>query len=81
MKNVRLSLGKKGKTRRVECSRDTLFSYIVQFMRSSESMAPSKPNNAPEAPTEMVVLTNKEDNKLPPIPDITYTSPMRAAED
>lgn len=57
--------------RKVSFIKRTLFSYIVQLTRSSESIAPSKPNNAPEAPTEIVVRTNKEDNKLPPIPDIT----------
>lgn len=35
---------------------------------SSESIAPSKPNNAPEAPTEIFFLTNRADNKLPPTP-------------
>jgi hypothetical protein len=30
-----------------------LLEYIVQFMSSSESMDPSRPNKAPEAPTEM----------------------------
>lgn len=48
-------------------------------MRSSESIAPSRPNNAPEAPTEMVVRTNKDDNKLPPTPDRTYNKPTFAA--
>jgi hypothetical protein len=30
-----------------------LLEYIVQFMSSSDSMDPSRPNKAPEAPTEM----------------------------
>jgi len=40
-------------------------------MKSSESIPPSKPNNAPDAPTEMPVCMNNEDSKLPPKPDIT----------
>lgn len=43
-------------------------------------MPPSKPNSAPEAPTEMVVRTNKDDNTLPPIPDITNSKPSRTVE-
>lgn len=58
---------------------NTLLAYIVQFVRSSESMPPSKPNRAPEAPTEIVVRMNKDDNKLPPTPDIVYNKPIRTA--
>lgn len=32
----------------------TLFAYIVQFVMSSESMLPSKPKRAPDAPTEIL---------------------------
>lgn len=31
----------------------TLFSYIVQFAMISDSMLPSRPKSAPEAPTEI----------------------------
>lgn len=53
-----------------------MFAYIVQLVRSSESMAPNKPKSAPEAPTEMVgfrdELRLRLDNKLPPKPERTY---------
>ena len=32
----------------------TLSVYIVQFVRSSDNIAPRSPNNAPDAPTEML---------------------------
>ena len=59
----------------------TLLAYIVQFVRSSESMDPSNPNNAPDAPTEIVLRINKHDNMLPPIPDIRYNNPIRTVEE
>ena len=40
-----------------------------QFVISSESIAPRSPKRAPEAPTEMLFLMNKEDSTLPPNPD------------
>lgn len=43
-------------------------------------MAPSKPNSAPEAPTETVALRKRADNKLPPNPDTMYNTPIFAAE-
>lgn len=58
----------------------TLLAYIVQFVRSSESMHPSNPNNEPDAPTEMVLRINKQDNMLPPIPDKRYSNPTRTVE-
>jgi hypothetical protein len=42
---------------------------MVQLVRSSESMAPRSPKRAPEAPTEMWFLMNREDRTLPPRPD------------
>jgi len=44
-------------------------------------MPPSKPNNAPEAPTEMPSGKNRADNKLPPKPDITYRNPILTTKD
>lgn len=44
-------------------------------------MPPSKPNNAPEAPTEMPDCMNKADNKLPPKPDMKYSNPIRTAKE
>jgi len=43
-------------------------------------MPPSKPNNAPEAPTEIPSCMNRADSKLPPKPDITYRNPIRTAK-
>jgi hypothetical protein len=54
-----------------EAVKCTLFAYMVQLVISSESMPPSKPKSAPEAPTEIPVWINKADNKLPPKPDMT----------
>lgn len=50
-------------------------------MNSSESIPPSNPNNAPEAPTDMVVLWNKDENKLPPIPANIYSGPILTVQD
>lgn len=43
-------------------------------------MAPSKPNSAPEAPTETFDLRKRADNKLPPNPDKMYSTPIFAAQ-
>jgi len=43
---------------------------------SSESMPPSKPKSAPEAPTEMFDWMKRAESKLPPNPDITNSSPI-----
>jgi len=50
-------------------------------MNSSDSMPPSKPNNAPEAPTDILSGMNRADSKLPPKPDITYRNPILTAKD
>jgi hypothetical protein len=57
----------------------TLFSYIVQFVMSSDSMEPNSPNSAPEAPTDIFDTINKDDSKLPPTPEITYSVPILTA--
>lgn len=44
-------------------------------------MPPSKPNSAPEAPTEIPDCMNKADSKLPPKPDIKYSNPIRTAKE
>ena len=54
----------------------TLFAYIVQFVMSSESIPPSKPKSAPEAPTEILDWIKSDDNILPPKPDTTYSNPI-----
>lgn len=59
----------------------TLLAYIVQLVTSSESMAPSNPKRAPEAPTEMFVWMKSDDNKLPPSPEMTYINPIRTARE
>lgn len=38
---------------------------------SSESMPPSNPKRAPEAPTEMFSWMKRPDNRLPPNPEMT----------
>lgn len=43
---------------------------------SSESMPPSKPKSAPEAPTEMFDWINRAESKLPPNPDMKNSSPI-----
>lgn len=48
----------------------TLLEYIVQFVMSSESMAPKSPNRAPEAPTEILLLRKRAESMLPPKPDM-----------
>jgi hypothetical protein len=58
----------------------TLLAYIVQFIKSSESIPPSKPNNAPEAPTEIPDCMNRADSTVPPKPDITYRDPILTAK-
>ncbi|KAK8511940.1 hypothetical protein V6N12_074629 [Hibiscus sabdariffa] len=47
----------------------TLFVYMVQFVISSESIAPRSPKRAPDAPTEMSFRINREESTLPPNPD------------
>ena len=42
---------------------------MVQFVKSSESIAPSRPNKAPEAPTEMLLWMNNAESILPPSPE------------
>lgn len=62
----------------------TLFAYIVQFVMSSESIAPKSPKSAPEAPTDMVGfsagLIFSDESKLPPNPDTTYKHPIFTAK-
>lgn len=43
---------------------------------SSESIPPSKPKSAPEAPTEILDWIKSDDNILPPKPDTTYSNPI-----
>jgi len=43
---------------------------------SSESIPPSKPKRALEAPTEILCSMKREESKLPPNPEITYSSPI-----
>lgn len=40
-------------------------------------MDPSRPNKAPEAPTEMLFLRRRAERTLPPNPDSKYVSPIR----
>jgi hypothetical protein len=47
----------------------TLFVYMVQLVKSSDSMAPRRPKRAPEAPTEMLFLMNSDERTLPPMPE------------
>ena len=46
---------------------------------SSESMAPSNPKRAPEAPTEIEPCKNRADITDPPSPEIRYSSPILTA--
>ena len=43
-------------------------------------MAPNNPKRAPDAPTDMVGLSDglrlRVDNKLPPMPESTYRTPI-----
>ena len=39
-------------------------------------MAPRSPNRAPEAPTEMVFLMNRDESTLPPTPETRYMMPI-----
>lgn len=48
-------------------------------MISSESIAPSSPKSAPEAPTEILFLMKREERILPPSPDRRYITPIRTA--
>lgn len=56
---------------------NTLLEYNVQFVMSSESIAPSKPKSAPEAPTEMFDWMKRPEKILPPNPEMTYINPIR----
>lgn len=49
---------------------------MVQFVISSDSIAPRRPKRAPEAPTEMLFLIKREDSILPPNPDNRYMNPI-----
>lgn len=51
--------------------------YMVQLIINSESIAPSNPKTAPDAPTEMFERTKRPDIKLPPSPAMTYSKPIR----
>ena len=57
----------------------TLLEYIVQFVISSDSIAPRSPKRAPEAPTEIWSLRNRDDSTLPPNPDTRYMIPILTA--
>lgn len=39
-------------------------------------MDPSNPKRAPDAPTEILDCIKRADNKLPPIPEMTYSRPI-----
>ena len=43
-------------------------------------MAPSSPKRAPEAPTDISDLMDREDKRLPPNPEITYSIPIFTAQ-
>lgn len=47
---------------------------------SSESMLPSKPKSAPEAPTEIFDCINRAESKLPPNPEMIYNNPTRTVK-
>ena len=51
----------------------TFPSCFDQFGTISETIAPIKPNNAPEEPTETLFSMNKDERRLPPIPDKKQT--------
>lgn len=61
------------------CLQLTLSVYIVQFVKSSDNIAPRSPNKAPDAPTEMLFCMKREDNMLPPKPESKYSIPTRTA--
>jgi hypothetical protein len=49
---------------------------MVQFVMSSESIDPSKPNRAPDAPTETpLFLKKRAERTFPPNPDMMYIRP------
>jgi hypothetical protein len=52
-----------------EMKKHTLFVYMVQFVISSESIAPRRPNKAPDAPTDILFLMKREERTLPPNPE------------
>jgi hypothetical protein len=45
---------------------------MVQFVISSESIAPRRPNKAPDAPTDILFLMKREERTLPPNPERRY---------
>ena len=51
-------------------------------MISSESIAPSNPNKAPDAPTDTLspLEAVKQDIRLPPRPERTYKAPILTVE-
>jgi len=52
---------------------------MVQFVRSSDIIAPRSPKRALEAPTEMLFLIKIEESTLPPNPDNRYINPILTA--
>lgn len=48
---------------------------MLQFVISSDSIDPSKPNRAPDAPTETPFLKKRAERTLPPNPDTRYIKP------
>lgn len=74
-KNVTITLENHIPSKR--SSINTLLEYNVQLVMSSESIPPSKPKSAPEAPTEMSDWMKSADNTLPPNPEMTYSNPIR----
>ena len=49
---------------------------MVQFVISSDKIAPKSPNRAPEAPTEIPLLMKRDDRTLPPNPERRYRIPI-----
>lgn len=49
---------------------------MVQLVISSDNIAPKSPKRAPEAPTEILFLTKREERTLPPNPDTRYITPI-----
>ena len=53
---------------------------MVQFVMSSDNIAPSNPKSALEAPTDIFDWINRAESKLPPNPEMTYSKPIRTVE-
>lgn len=49
------------------------------MVKSSDSIEPRRPKRAPEAPTEILFLINREDSMLPPSPANRYITPILTA--